>query len=539
MLKNSFFKTFTFLLFVVLFSSCDKEFSVVGDDIIKNPSFGIVKEELPVVAYNQKLGPIQSNDMAINSLGIYDNPSFGTTKANFVTQVSLELLNLTFDGSATVKSVVLSVPYFYDKTKTVLNTDGSSTYVLDSIYGPSLAKMKLSVYESGYFMRDLDPEDQFTQFQKYYTNQYADFFSVKKGSPLNDSTTNPAENSEFFFDPSEHVTISTDGKETKTRSAPGMQLNLNTTFFQEKILNAAPNLLTSNTLFKDYFRGLVFDIQNNGSDPGNLALIDFTKGSITITYTETINSVATDKTMILKLSGHTANFLDQSNTNVNYANATNPSNIDPIKGDSSLYLKGGEGSLSILKLFGDDNYGDDGVTGVPNGVADQLDILRTNKSLINQAELTVYLNSTAMGTSYIQQRLYLYDFTNNLVLADYLDGSSATNPKNDKYIFGGILAKETDAQGGRYFYKFRITEHVRTLVKNSELTNVDLGLVVTENINLPSFYFLRDKTGFPLKAPLASVMNPLGTIIYGNNIPVGSDNYDQRMKFEIYYTKVN
>ena len=107
MLKNSFFKTIPFLFFVVLFNSCDKEFSVVGEDIIGDNTFGVVKEEFPVVAYNQKLEPIQSNDMDVNPLGVYDNPSFGKTKANFVTQVSLAVLSPTFDASAKIKSVVL------------------------------------------------------------------------------------------------------------------------------------------------------------------------------------------------------------------------------------------------------------------------------------------------------------------------------------------------------------------------------------------------------------------------------------------------
>src|SRR6478752_2951504 len=165
--RNFIFKSIPFLFLIVLFNSCDKEFNVVGEDIIGDNSFNIKKEEFPVVAYNQKLGPIQSNNLPINALGIYNNPSFGTTKANFVTQVSLKTVNPTIDAAtAKIKSVVLTIPYFIDRTQTVLDaTTGKSTYVLDSIYGPSLAKMKLSLYESGYYMRNLDPADQFTQPQ--------------------------------------------------------------------------------------------------------------------------------------------------------------------------------------------------------------------------------------------------------------------------------------------------------------------------------------------------------------------------------------
>jgi hypothetical protein len=34
-----------------------------------------------------------------------------------------------------------------------------------------------------------------------------------------------------------------------------------------------------------------------------------------------------------------------------------------------------------------------------------------------------------------------------------------------------------------------------------------------------------------------SVVNPLGTILYGSNLPVTDPNYDKRLKLEIFYTK--
>jgi len=540
MLKNSFFKTIPFLLFIVLFYSCDKEFNVVGEDIVGDNSFDIQKGEYPVVAYNQKLGPIQSNNLEVNPLGTYDNPSFGKTNANFVTQLALVTVDPTFHESAAIKSVVLTIPYFYDKDKTVVKDDGSSTYVLDSIYGPEKAKMKLSVYESGYFMRDLDPEEQFSKPQKYYNNQFSDFNTAKIGIPLNDGS-NTAENTEFFFDPAEHVVkTTTDGKEVTTRTPPGMELNLNKAFFQTKIFGAPAGSLTDNTVFKNYFRGLFFNIENIGGNPGNMAMLNFKSGKITITYTEKIGEVTSDKTLVLNLSGNTVSLLDQSNANADYTYATTASNVDKVNGDANLYLKGGEGSMSILKLFSKtDNHGLELADG-PNGVPDELDDMRRNKYLINEANLKFYLNSDAMGMSYVPQRIYLYDFKNNQVLIDYVESSSvSSNTKNNKYVFGGILAKESAADGGGSYYKFRITNHIRNLVKYADSTNVDLGLVVTEDINKPSFYALRDKTGFPLKAPMASVMNPLGAIVFGNNVATDDKNYKKRLKFEIYYTKPN
>lgn len=555
MLKNSFFKTLPFLFFIVLFNSCDKEFNVVGEDIVGDNSFGIVKESFPVVAYNQKIGPVQSNNLDVNALGVYGNPSFGTTTATFVTQLTMASPNPTFDKTtAKIKSVVLSIPYFGHKDPdATVDSEGKTEYILDSIYGPAKAKMKLSVHESGYYLRNLDPEDQLTQPQKYYNDQYSDFTQNIIGNALNDDS-DPTQNSAFFFDPSQHpVKTTTDGKDVTTWTPPAMQLNLNKAFFTAKILNAPVGSLVDNNVFTNYFRGLFFNIETIGSD-GNLAMINFKKGTITIAYTETTKDAAgkdvvTDKTFVLNLTGNTVNLLTQTNTNQKYVDATKPAtDIDKAQGVANLYLKGGEGSMSVLKLFGEDKFGDNGVSGTPNEVPDKLDFLRSNECLINQAELTVYLNSTEMGASYVPQRIYLYDFDNNQVLADYsYDLSVASNSKNNRFVFGGIIYKPTATNNEGSYYKFRITEHIRNLVKNKDLKNVNLGLVVTEDISKTGFYSLRDKTGIPLKVPMVSVMNPLGAIVFGNNIPIpGTDatneekeNYAKRLKFEIYYTKVN
>jgi hypothetical protein len=509
MLKNSFFKIIPFLLFVVLFNSCDKEYNVIGADLIGESSFDLVKLESPVIAYNQKIGPIQSNNLEVNALGIYDNPSFCTTRANFNTQVALAVVNPTFNKTAIITSVVLSVPYFYDKKQTTTNaTTGVNTYVLDSIYGPLGAKFKLSVYESGYYMRDLDPADQFLKPQKYYTDQNGEFDVLKKPTLLNNSIKT-SQNTEFFFSPAELAVSTKDattGVVTTTKTTPGMQLDLDIPFFTKKLITEAPaGVLATNDLFKDYFRGLYFQVESSGS-PANQAMIDFRKGSITIAYEETIDSKKVYKTMKINLSGNTVSLLNQSNTNAGYANATNPANIDPVIGDENLYVKGGEGSLAILNLFN----------------AGELELMRANKYLINQASLTFFVNTTLMGSSYVPQRIYLYNFTKNKPV----------------YGLGGELSKATAANGGGLYYKIVITDYVKNLIKNVDATNDELGLVVAEKVNSDIFYALRVPNtvpGFDL-VPMTSVMNPLGVILFGSK---GSVPVDKRLKMEIYYTKPN
>jgi hypothetical protein len=535
--NNSFFKTLLLLTSILLFASCDKDYNEIGDALIGENHFDLSKEFYSVVAYNQKITPIQSDNLPINALGIYDNPAFGKTTANFATQLIMASVNPTIGANPVIDSVYIDVPYF----NTLLSTDvnGNHVYELDSIYGASKAKIKLSVFESGYYMNDLDPNSGLQSPQKYFTNQNDDFENLKVGNRLNDDVSSD-QNDAFFFDPAEHKYSTTDaaGKVTTTRTPPSMRLKLNKAFFDSKIIHAPAGSLATNDVFKDYFRGLYFKVENSGADAGSLAMINFAKGTITIKYKEdlstTVGTVVTvtrvEKSIILNMSGNTVSLLNQSNTNPDYSNAT--SNASQVLGDEKLYLKGGEGPLAIIELFGPDIDN--------NGVADELEAIRNNGWLINEANLVFNIDASTMTNSYEPDRIYLYDITNSLPVLDYLvDGSGAVKPKRAKVVFDGNINKDAISKRGST-YKIRITNHIRNLVNEKDSKNVRLGVVVTEDIAIANFNFLRTPVVTPSflfsVAPRASVMNPLGTVLYGGKSTVPDS---KRLKLEIYYTKPN
>lgn len=516
---NNFFKKILLVACVVFLYSCDKDYNSIGGELIGENHFDFAKYTSNVVAYNQKIGPIQSNNLNVNALGIFDNSAFGTTTASFATQIVLESINPTIGKNPVIESVVLTIPYFSTLKSTDAN--GDRTYELDSIQGPVDGKIMLSVYESGYFMRDLDPAGSFQETQKYYTNQNADFDNVKVGSRLNNSTS-IAQNDAFFFSTAEFkTTTTTDGKDVTTRVAPEMRLDLNATFFKTKIIDAsASGKLVTNDVFKEYFRGLYFKVEKSGNSPSNMALLDFKKGKITVKYKEdTSDTDATrvEKSIVLNLTGNTVSLLEQSNTNTAYANATTTANINTTLGDEKLFLKGGEGSMAILEIF----------------KGDELKTIRESGWLINEANLVFHLDATTLGSAPKPNRIYLYDFNNNRPIVDYSDGSTVTNEKNGKLVFGGILNKDKSDDNT---YKVRITNHVRNLIKNADSTNVKLGVVITEDINTFNSYKLRTASSTISQAPKASVMSPLGAVLYGSKATVADD---KRLKLEIYYTKPN
>jgi hypothetical protein len=525
MQQRFFLKSILFSILVVLFISCDDDSNEIGANIIGNDNFETGTPEFyDVDAISQITGPVETLDLAVNALGIYKNPVFGTTKASIAVQVLLNTINPSFDDALQpeIESVVLTVPYFSTKLST--NTDGESTYRLDSIYGPSNSKIKLSVFESKYYINDIDPTSPTQDIQRYYSNQNDAFYSVR-GDKLNTSG-DLSQNDEFVFSASEIVQPGIPTDETPepadVRLAPGIKLDLDVNFFKNKILDAPTVKLLNNNVFKEYFRGLYFQVESSGSDDGNLAMLNIKGGKITIRYKQFKTAPTTEnpapgidhKTLILNLNGKSVGFFQNE--------LAAPAISD------RLTLKGGEGSMAIIDLFGPDADN--------NGVADKLEELRASKWLVNDASLTFYIDNAAMGSSaYEPNRIYLYDINNKRPLVDYYSDQNtpSSKPKYAKSVFGGII-KKTDARGT--YYKLRITNHIRGLIQNADSTNVKLGLVVTENIG--DITNKKLKSSIPTydikEVPSASIVNPLGTILYGSseNVPI-----DKRIRLKIYYTK--
>lgn len=539
-------KALLLTFFAVFITSCDKEYNEIGTNIVGDDHYLFDKyTEASVLAYNQGTGPVQTNNLVLNTIGYYNHPIFGKTTASFISQLELNTANPKFYNPTAVHidSVYLYVPYFNTFKSTDVATS-VSTYTLDSVYDAS-KNFKLSVYESGYFMRDFDSSTGLQEPQKYYSNQFADFDPVKNSIRLNNGDV--SENDEFKFNPSEIVIkYQKDGNEIiKERKAPGIWLKLDTLFFRNKIINAPAGKLTNNNAFKDYFRGIYFKAEPSAGFPdgGSMGMLNFAQGKISMIYhDETSSTVSTRvrKVLDMSISGNSVN-LFQNDYNSTFNNATTSPNT--IQGDEKLYLKGQEGSTSVIELFGTtDVKGYNSTTGVftntPNGIPDELDDIKANKWLINEANLTFYIDKVAMSNSVEPDRIYLYDLQNRRPLVDYYNDNTtfSSNPKNSKYVHGGILEKEAVPGGRGIKYKIRITDHIRNLITNDS-TNVKLGLVVTESITNVTNYKLKTASTINPRLdriPVNSIIHPFGTVLYGSNNNVADD---KRLKLEIYYTK--
>jgi len=537
MLNNSFFgKLSVVLLGAVCFISCDTDFNSIGTDIVGDDHFGIEPTPYDLIATNLKTGAVQSNNLPINPLGVFNNGAFGKTTANFATQVQLKVVNPTFNDVTPDKitSVVLNIPYY----STLLATDaeGVSTYELDSIYGDISKKIKLKVHENGYFMRDLDPDGGFQNAQKFYSDQNA-VFNASKGQQLNDDIEFPNQNDAFTFSPLQLTTPATVEDEEDVKSAPGMRLNLNKQFFYNKIFATDNSNLINNSAFKNHFKGLYFTAEE--VDGSVMALMNFAQGTITVTYQdrkvtvvngETIFGDYEEKTLVLNLTGNTVSLLEHTATPESqaYENFSDPENI---------YLKGGDGAVTLIDLFG-------------GGNSAELEALReeaiSNNWMVNEANIIFTVDdpespTSAMINTLDPNRIYLYNAKNNIPLVDYYYDTStyASKPKYSKVIHGGIgELSGTSGETGRRVkrYKIRITEHIKNVIFKDS-TNVKLGLAVTESIGVVASSSLKTPTSAFSKIPFSSVMSPTGVILYGPQ--VNPANESKKLKLEIYYTKPN
>lgn len=538
------FKSLIVAFGFILTLSCDKDYNEVGANIIGDDNFTFDKDVASTVTcYNQFDAAVQSNNLPINMLGVNDVPGFGTTTASFVTQIELASIP-TLKTIVDVQKVELTVPYY----STLISTDSNdnSTYVLDSIYGTKDAnnvvtgKINLGIYESNKY---LETYDQFLSLKKYYSDEASIFESNLGTIMLNDSIA-VSENSQFTFSAAQQTEITVAeteaGAKTTTKVAPRMKLQLNKAYFKEKLFGtAAAGKLVSNSVFKEYFRGIYFKVEAISGNNA-MAALNFKNGKITINYTEketATSTTITHKTLVLNFNtnvqGGTINTINFfKNT---YNNSNLPTGSIPALATTNLFLKGGSGFHSYIDLFGTaDENGKVPTKDALGNYVQEIKRIKDKNWIINEANL-IFTSSSTSSFDENPNRIYLYDAVNRKPLLDYYSDAfvNSSKPKYSKLTHSGIKYTEN----GLTKYKIRITNHIKNII-NKDSTNVRLGLVVTEDINTVTNLFIKNAptNKYYNRVPVSSVINPLGTILYGSD-PNVEDS--KRVKLEIFYTKPN
>lgn len=545
--KLRLFTSLILALTAISLTSCDNEFNSLGADLVGEDYMDVNKHVVTsnIQAGYLKTGVVATNGLLVNNLGVLENPNLGTSEYHFVTQVTLDSYAPTIGDSPVIDSVFLYIPYFSNLEST--QTNGQKVYTLDSIKGSGTFDLK--VFESNYYMTSFDPNST-DGSRLYYSNDKPKFDSNLASNKLNTST-DLSQNEKFKFsnkeiyifkrndngellDAEDNIIQESDPFDKKVvleTFAPGMWLDLDKNYFQTKILNSSSDNLSSFQSFVNYFRGVYFNVTKDPSSNGALGTLNFSEGYIQVNYKyQDVDGTPIRSSIKINLSGQTVNLIENAYSKL-------PQNLS----DKLIVVGGGKGSsststdgfITYIDLFGPD---------AGNGIPFEIDYLTNKNWLINEANVTIYVDrSLVTNTDYEPQRLFLYDINNTSVLVDYTNDTSSntTDAKKNKSIYGGILVSK-DEKG--FYYKFRITEYVKALIKSqTPLSDVKnkyrLGLSVTETISVGTFnYLLNELTPLPVKQiPTGSVFSSLGTVLHGPN----ASNEEERIKFEVYYTNPN
>jgi hypothetical protein len=515
------------LFLVISLVSCQEDFSNFGSDTIGGQdATTTLNSESTVISFSKRLGPVQSDQLPSYQLGTYNDPAYGKSKFELVSQLSLGTSDPNFGFEPVLDSVILYIPYFAEGTE----LDDVLTYEIDSVYGSD--PIDIRIYESNYFLRQYDPSTGLQERQKYYSSLGNVFETPSNVGPL------IYEISDFIPNNQSYLVQSPDGDDEdtdpdETIEPPGLRVRLPLAYFEDKIISQTGTAqLMNNNNFKDYFRGLYFKVDDLGTN-GNLFLFDLNDAVVFLKYTyqeaETVSGEEPER-----LSGVFSLNFEDTNINVNLIdNELSPDidaaldDVDTTNGEPTLYVRGGEGIATTINLFGDDTDG--------NGIADELDVMRQEEWLINDANLIFYVDQDKVeGGDTEPERLLIVDAESTLVLADYgLDPTISESPEIALSGHLGILDRGNDENGD--FYKVRITHHISNLV-HRDSTNNPLSLIVTQNVLAGGFRGVEDPeiSGLDM-VPSGSVVAHEGTILHGSNAVIE----EKRLKLQIYYTKPN
>ena len=536
-------KVAAILFFIISIVSCQEDFNTIGSDIIGDGSLlSQLDNTKTVVAYSRKLAPVQTNIIPVSQLGVFNDGTFGKSSISFLTQLQMETPNVIFGDSIgheiTLDSVMLYIPYYNQNT----TEDGVTSYTLDSVYGAS--PINININESNYFLRDLDPSSNFQDAQLYYSNEATLFEANLLQNELATEIIDFIPSSEGYEIINRDT--STDGSTQidTTIIAPGIRVALSNDYFQEKILGkeGAPELSNDNN-FKDYFRGLYFKV-NSDTEDGNLLIFNPELATITLYYNflradvdssgdpvldDDGNAVIDTiyNNYILRFGGINLNVFDNELTPDIAAAIANPNTLE---GDETLYLRGGDGIMTVINLFGEDVDS--------NGIADELEVLRDQEWIIDDARLKFYIDQNKVtGGNTEPERISIYNINNSTVLADYfLDPTSSNLPAEAITNHLGKIERDTDNNG--VSYTINLTHHISNLI-NKDSTNVSLGLMTSQNVLLNGFQKLDTLLNPNQELPTiktvqrSSVISHEGTVLYGNN----TLNEDKKLVLEIYYTE--
>jgi hypothetical protein len=494
------------LICLILFinTSCEKEIDNIGVNLIDNGTFNSNSESYEVISNSINIEKVPSSGLSQYLLGSYSNSDFGKLKASFVTQLALPTTgdSYNYGENSIIDSVIVSIPY--QVTKQDNYADGRPKFTIDSIIGNTEVAFQVGIYELKTFLNTLDPEDPTKnkiyfsdkEFQKSDTPLYLDSFNVNP----NDTVTYISRHrlNGLVYD---RDTIK------EADAAPVMKFPLNKELVQQLFVdNAGSADFADFESFSRYFRGLYIEASELTNEPSHLISLSLANSKMSIYYSkdddeeenEDLNrngingekGVRTKHTFTFLFGNIKSNILERNYSNSNFEQGS----------DSRLFVQGAAGSEASISLFNNN----------------ELDEIRTKNWLINDANLTLYIDQNA-STDILPEQLFIYNIDENLQIKDMISEGPT--------VVGGNL--QYDEDGNPEKYVFKITDYISDLVKSDDSADlVKLGIRVFNPSDAPSAVSDINMRHYS--------WNPKGVVLYNHN----TNNLDKRVKLNISFTEL-
>ena len=536
----NFFKIFIFLLLIV---SCEKDFASFDSQVVNSDNainFSTNSVEYGLTTRSEMINPVQSNNLPSFLLGSYTHPQYGRSNSSFVGQMVPEDYDHDFGDNVVLDSVVLTIPYYSRGIDT--SEEGDITYEIDSVYGNS--PIKISVYKNNFFLRTFDPFSDFNTSQGYFSNGSLSVEEIIDATQLEGELLFEIDD----FTPSEQqinlTELDTAGSPyVAQRIAPALRFKLNNPnddFWESNFFeNEGNQVLTNEPNFKEFFRGLYIKVESNSD--GSMMLLNFASSNskLTIHYTSDNTNIGDSDTgsvdeietnqheYVINFSGNLVNLFDNETL-------IDVSTMEQTNGNENIFLRGGEGIVSTLDLFGGTITNDNG---------DEISEFEHFKDffydeisdepirIINEAYIEFFVNQNFSNDDE-PERIYIYNYEQNSALIDYfLDQSVSSLTINAKINHLEPLLRDSLSDDRGVKYKIRITEHLNNLIlRDSSNAQLALG-VISDIASVQNFKILDESENKSLASGV--ILSPKGTILHGN---LSSDT-EKRPKIKIYYTE--
>ncbi len=540
------FNFFKILLFIILFTSCEKDFASFDSQVINSDNainFSTSSIEYSLTTRSEMVNPVQTNNLPSFLLGSYNHPQFGKSNSSFVGQMVPSEYNHEFGDNVVLDSVVLTIPYYSRGVDT--SEEGDITYEIDSVYGNS--PIKISVFRNNFFFRTFDPFSDFDTSQNYFSNGSLSVEEVIDSGQLEGELLFEIDD---FIPSAEQINLteidSSGNPYVAQKIAPALRFKLNNpneNFWESNFFeNEGNQVLTNEPNFKEFFRGLYIKVESVSD--GTIMLLNFASSNskLTIHYTSDTTTIGDSDTgsvdeietnqheYVMNFSGNLINlFENETLVDVGLMDQTN--------GNENIYLRGGEGIISTLDLFSGTTTGDDGEEISEFDLFKEFfydEISDQPIRIINEAYIEFFVNQNFPNDDE-PERIYLYNYEQNSALIDYfLDQSVSSLTINAKINHLEPLIRDSLNDDKGIKYKIRITEHLNNLILRDS-TNARLGLgVISDVASVQNFKILGDGSQSENKS-LASgvILSPKGTILHGN---LALDP-EKKPKIKIYYTE--